>query len=539
MRAAILCWQVMALVAVGAVLAVSAMTTSRTRSPATYGVLSLRAVTEAPLDGPEDHHAHDYGELRASTAASASTCDKDIDAASTIGGVTFVAAQDNNICTNGDIDLYWQGGQLYVVQAGGVQAAFTISRINSDGTPTLVAQRFWTAPYPNTADVMAFRQGGRQYLSLALEKIAGPVESTCGLTIVDVTDAPDITDADTVAQVTGTGWCSVHNNFVESIDGEGRYIYLTANAAKDMRVLDIGNLSSIAEVGRYTHPDAANPNAGAFVHDVTVIDHGGAIGRRVYVSYWDAGLMILDAADVTPGIVDAGSAKQPLNPDHSIDPSGALHIHHAFPTMDGSRVFIQDEFVSVATNQALDGDEPIQMWDITNPAAPVYVDGIDLGSPLQPLINPPHNMEIRYDLDVDGDGQPDRDRLYVGWYRGGLQAFDFVPGGFVSRPLYHQVQTEAADASWDGAWAVRVERIGGNVYTFQSDRRYGLIVERVGVGAPVQSVGGIAEQPRFAVLPWPAASSRSGALIYAGAAAAGAALLACIGGLIWGRRRRV
>jgi hypothetical protein len=158
--------------------------------------------------------------------------------------------------------------------------------------------------------------------------------------------------------------------------------------------------------------------------------------------------------------------------------------------MDGSRVFIQDEFASVATNQALDGDEPIQMWDVANPSVPTYVDGIDLGSPLQPLVNPPHNMEIRYDLDVDGDGLPDRDRLYIGWYRGGLQAFDFTAAGFTARSLFHQVQTEGTDGVWDGAWAVRVERIGSNVYTLQSDRRYGLIVERVGTAAPIPDSDG-------------------------------------------------
>ena len=366
------------------------------------------------------------------------------------------------------------------MQAGGQDAAFTISRINTDGSPVLVAQRFWAQPNTNTADVMPFKQGGRQYLSLALESYGAG--AACGVAIVDVTDAPDISDANTVAQVSGANWCSVHNNFVESIGGLGRYIYLTANATYDMRVLDIGDLSAISEVGRYTHPEAGGP--GVFVHDVTVIDHGGSIGRRAYVAYWDAGLMILDANDVTPGVIEAGSATQPLNPDHSIDPSPSLHVHHAFPAFDGARVFIQDEFATVATNQALDRDEPIQMWDITNPATPAYVDGIDLGSPLQPLVNPPHNLEIRYDLDVDGDGAPDRDRLYVGWYRGGLQVFDFNPSGFTGHPIRHQVQTEANDGTWDGAWAVRIERIGGNVYTFQSDRRYGLIVERVGIAPP-------------------------------------------------------
>jgi hypothetical protein len=411
------------------------------------------------------------------TGPLASTCNKDLDTGGVIGGVTFIAAQDNGICTNGDLDTYWLGGQLYVAQSGGNEAGFTISRINADGTPTFIAQRSWTVP-ANTADIAAFKQGGRQYLSLALEGSGGG----CGIVIIDVTDAPDITGADTVAQVSGTGWCSVHNNFVESFGGEGRYIYLTANATRDMRVLDIADLDAITEVGRYTHPQASGS---FFVHDVTVIDHGGSIGRRVYVSYWDAGLMILDAEHVTPGIIEAGSPNQPLNLDNSIDPSPSLHIHHAFPTHDGTRVFIQDEFATQASNQSLDMDEPVQMWDISNPAVPVYVDGIDLGSPLQPLVNPPHNLEVRYDLDVDGDGTPDRNRLYAGWYRGGLQAFDFTSAGFTGRPLYHQVQTEGVDGVWDGAWAVRIERVGGNVYTFQSDRRYGLIVERIGDGPPV------------------------------------------------------
>jgi hypothetical protein len=205
----------------------------------------------------------------------------------------------------------------------------------------------------------------------------------------------------------------------------------------------------------------------------------------VYVSYWDAGLMILDADHVTPGIIENGSTNQALNPNYSIDPSSALHIHHALPTLDGTRVFIQDEFAATASNQSLDADEPIQIWNISNPASPAYIDGIDLGGPLQPLVTPPHNMELRFDLDFDGDGAPDRDRLYVGWYRGGAQAFDFTAAGFTGRAFYHQVQTEGADGNWDGAWAMRIERVGGNVFTFQSDRRYGLIVERLGEGPPV------------------------------------------------------
>ena len=98
---------------------------------------------------------------------------------------------------------------------------------------------------------------------------------------------------------------------------------------------------------------------------------------------------------------------------------------------------------------------------------------------------PAHNLEIRYDLDLDADGSPD-DRLYVGWYKAGLQAFDFDGLGFTARRIYHQVQTEPTDGVSDGAWGVRLATIGTDTYVFQSDRRYGLIVDRVDLcSAPV------------------------------------------------------
>src|SRR5262245_4453700 len=204
----------------GAWLVASAVTRSGREEPATYGRIALHA-GPSNLEGWErqEGHAHDHAPEQASLAASvASTCDKDIDTTGVIGGLTFIAAQDNGICTNGDLDAYWLGGQLYIVQSGGMDAGFTISRINADGTPSLIAQRSWTQPNTNTADVQGFKQGGRQYVSFALESYG--VGGACGIVIIDVTDAPDITAADTVAQITGPGWCSVHNNFVESIGGE-------------------------------------------------------------------------------------------------------------------------------------------------------------------------------------------------------------------------------------------------------------------------------------------------------------------------------
>ena len=49
-------------------------------------------------------------------------CDKNVDLTSTLSGVVAVAAQDNIICTNADLDTYIRGLNTFVVQAGGDDA---------------------------------------------------------------------------------------------------------------------------------------------------------------------------------------------------------------------------------------------------------------------------------------------------------------------------------------------------------------------------------------------------------------------------------
>ncbi len=437
---------------------------------ADHDKLSLTPVSDLPLATvglrhrlPDHPGPGDQGHL----APPPPPCDKDVDLAGTFGGVIAIAAQDNLICTSSDIDAYvGQDGKTYVVQAGGQEGAWVHTDVSNPSSPVRLAVLVWSGAAGGntfTPDVKAFSQGTSDYIALALERLA-PL-AFCGVVIVEVTDP---LNPIVVEQFIGGEWCDVHNVFVEDdATGDGRYLYLTADLPNDLRVLDIGDVNNIAEIGRYTHPEASNDNN---VHDVTVIDHGGSIGRRVYVSYWDAGLMILDAADVTPGVVEAGSPNQPLNPDHSVDPAGFL-THHAYPSEDGTRVFIQDEFLSSA------GQEPVQMWDIASPASPSYVDGISLGSALMPVVNPAHNLLVV------------GNRLYAGWYKAGLQAFDFNSAGFLGRPIYHQVQTEGGDDAYDGAWGVRLATIGTTTYVFQSDRRYGLIIDRVDLCSALANPG--------------------------------------------------
>ncbi|MCB0080664.1 MAG: hypothetical protein KDE47_07030, partial [Caldilineaceae bacterium] len=87
-----------------------------------------------------------------------------------------------------------------------------------------------------------------------------------------------------------------------------------------------------------------------------------------------------------------------------------------------------------------------------------------------------HNLEMRWDLHPD--------RLYVGWYKMGLQAWQYTADGFVrsyAEPrtalLYHQVQTNLEGTAYTGAWGVRLAEINDGLYVFQSDYRYGLIID--------------------------------------------------------------
>lgn len=431
----------------------------------------LRATPNIPVrsvghrHGTPDHPA-------AAQARGRQKCDKDIDAAGQISGVVQVAAQDNGICTSADIDTYTSGTDTFVVQAGGDDAAFILTDVTVPSAPVRFGPYVWTGrggKQTYTPDVKAFDQGGRNYIALSLERNAP--RGFCGVVIVDVTDPADpFTETQIYKNDQGDFWCDVHNSFVEDVAGQGRYVYLTADARNDMRVVDIQNVTALAnpcdivsgcavEIGRYTSPTA---NSNNYVHDVTVLDHGIG-GRRAYLAYWDTGVVILDAAGVTPGINPT-----PVVGPNEIDPLGFL-AHHAFASQDGTLVFTQDEFLSGG------GDEPVQMWDVSDPASPSYVDGLVLGTDVP--ANPAHNLEI---------DPIDPDRLYVGWYKLGLQAWDFTPGGFVrtgagprTAVQYHQAQTENADDSYDGAWGVRLRVIGANTYIFQSDRRYGLIVDCV------------------------------------------------------------
>ena len=263
---------------------------------ADHDKLSLTPVSDLPLAAvglrhrlPDHYGPGDQRQLGSPPPA----CDKDVDLTSTVAGVVPIAAQDNLICTSADIDTYvGQDGKTYVVQAGGQEAAWVHTDVSNPSAPVLVEVWQWTGQEganTSTPDVKAFRQGASDYVALALERQAQL--AFCGVVIMDVTDPlnPLLVD-----QFIGADWCDVHNVFVENDgSGNGAFIYVTADNTQDLRVLDISNLTAIAELGKYQRTVRGFGQTvfdDIYVHDVTVV------AGKVYASYWRAGLDIFDAS---------------------------------------------------------------------------------------------------------------------------------------------------------------------------------------------------------------------------------------------------
>lgn len=425
----------------------------REPGPRTAQIEGLRSRPDIPVD---NLHGNAPAPTQAELAAEA-VCDKEIDRSSRIYNVRFVAAKNNGLCINTDLDGYQTPTKSYVVQ-GAQGWAYTHYDVSRPSKPAIVRRHGWGGaggPYTRTTSIKAFKQGKRYYVAMGLERRSS--DAYCGVAIVEVTNPARPVKR---SQFVGGAWCDTHNVFVEKDKhGDGRYVYATANLVDDLRVLDIsgehgGTVRAPREIGRYRAPTAGPHN---YVHDMVVVDHGGKVGRRLYVSYWRSGLVILDADDVTPGV-----NPRPLVGPNVIDPPG-FRMHYAVPNKAGTRVFVQDEFLRGP------GDEPIQMWDISNIPArrPRYADG------LKPNVGVRGERLQAHNFIVSGNA------IYVGWYKGGLQGWLFTDRGFGKRWRYHQAQTERADGLWDGAWGVLRMEIGGAVYFFQGDMGYGLLVDRV------------------------------------------------------------
>jgi hypothetical protein len=197
-----------------------------------------------------------------------------------------------------------------------------------------------------------------------------------------------------------------------------------------------------------------------FCHSVSVNQNG----TRAFLSYWDAGMIILDIS--TP---EAPTFVGRADPS-AFDADGDLHT--AVVTPNGRMVITSDEDWSpIDGGDALWGG--VRIWDISNPQQPVQISSIytpNAASGNTEGIFSAHNIAVRGNL------------LFVAWYMDGVRVFDISRpsnprevGHFI--PPAHHVHPEHLGGVPAGSliWGVQVQ--SNHVYI--SDMNQGLYILRM------------------------------------------------------------
>lgn len=201
-----------------------------------------------------------------------------------------------------------------------------------------------------------------------------------------------------LSEYTATVTGGVHNVW---ISGEHDLVYACHNGTSDLHIIDISDPENPTEVGRW-----GLDKTDKTLHDVIVQD------GYAYVSYWDDGVFVLDVGAGTHG----GTPTRPVRVSQYKYPIGNTHV----AWRAGRYLFLGDEIFP-------------QDW---NPYKPVeargYVHVIDLAD-----IESPREV-ARYEVPEAGSHNlwAEGDRLYVGYYQGGLRVVDI--SGELRGDLYRQ-----------------------------------------------------------------------------------------------------
>jgi hypothetical protein len=137
-----------------------------------------------------------------------------------------------------------------------------------------------------------------------------------------------------------------HNTFIWQ-QGDNAYMAVVDDVnVQDLHIVDITRPQSpkvIAVTGQLDWPDDIadefGDNAGIFLHDVWVQENEGAI--TAYLSYWDAGLVLLDVTDPANPVFLGDSTYADPDPLSGVFPAGDGHV--AVPNADGTRALLGDE----------------------------------------------------------------------------------------------------------------------------------------------------------------------------------------------------
>ncbi len=263
-----------------------------------------------------------------------------------------------------------------------------------------------------------------------------------GIVILDLsTPAHPTIASEYTATVTG----GVHNVWIEEND----IIYAAHNGTSDMHMIDISDPRNPREVGTWGLPKLASSKS---LHDLIVQD------GYAYLSYWDDGVLMLDVGAGTHG----GAPTRPTVVSQFKYPIGNTHT----AWRSGRYLFLGDEIFP----PDWDPDKPIE--------ARGYIHVVDYDDPENPV-------EVgRYEVPEAGAHNiwVEGDRLYVGYYQGGLRVVDI--SGELRGDLYRQgremallktTDENSAVPNWPMTWGAQVFK--GHVFAW--DLNSGLWVARL------------------------------------------------------------
>jgi hypothetical protein len=205
----------------------------------------------------------------------------------------------------------------------------------------------------------------------------------------------------------------------------GRYVHLAADMEGydgDIYViLDIGNPAKPVEAGRWWVPGQhvaggekpqREPNVN--LHNPNFVD-----GNLMYLSYGDAGMVILDIRDV---------AKPKLVSRTKFEPTHRFDVHTVSPWLSARRVIVNSEAVTYNCAGPLDH---VTIVDVSDPAKPVSLSRYPV--PVPPADAPytsfcdkggrfgPHNQsQLQHLSEVEKQGN----LSYVTWFNAGLRVYD-------------------------------------------------------------------------------------------------------------------
>ena len=240
--------------------------------------------------------------------------------------------------------------------------------------------------------------------------------------------------------VTVTG--GVHNVWIE-----GDLVYACHNGTNDLHILDISDPSRTTEVGRW-----GLNKENKTLHDVIVQD------GYAYLSYWDDGVVVLDVGAGTHG----GTPTAPAFVSRRAYPIGNTHV----AWRHGRYLFVGDEIWpdNFNVDRPLEAEGYIHVFDVEDLDNPVEVaryEVPDAGA---------HNVWV------------EDDRLYVGYYQGGLRVVDI--SGELRGDLYaqgreiavlHTTDEQTMVPNWPMTWGAQIHK--GHIYT--SDLNSGLWIARL------------------------------------------------------------